>query len=104
MAPVSRTIAGAAVGQQGAEQHLAVAGVLDGQRGGGGRDELAQRDDVALTGETLERPGDEHLGATVLRAVARLVATSRAARARLARADLAVAGRGRRAVVAGLGA
>ncbi len=67
--------------QQRAEGDGAVA---DPERGGGGRHELAQRHQVALGGQPLEGPDHERAAG---RAVARLVALARPARARLARPD-----------------
>ena len=73
--------------QQRAQLHRAV-GALERQRRGRGRHQLAQRDDVALRRQALERPGHEDRRRAPGRAVAGLVALAGAARARLARADL----------------
>ena len=94
ISPLSRTIAGTAIGSSEQSTTLRSRVVLQGQRRGRGRHQLAQRDDVALRRQPLEGPVDERRRRAARRAVARLVALARAARAGLARADLAL---GRRA-------
>ena len=66
-----------------------------GQRRGRRGHQLAHRDDVALRGQPLERPGDVDASGAALGSVAGLVALARAARAGLARPDLAGSGRSR---------
>ena len=101
--PLSRTIAGAAIGSS--EQSVTLRGrcrlfSVSGAVAAG--HQLAQRDHVALRRHALERAGDEDRGRAAGGAVAGLVALARAARAGLARADLAL---GERAGgVTGLGA
>jgi hypothetical protein len=76
--------------QQRAQHDLAVAphGVGQGHRRRGGRHELAQRDDVTLTRQPLERTRDVRRRGAGRAAVAGLVPPTGAARARLAGADL----------------
>ena len=71
--------------QDGREGHGA--SVLHGERCGRGRNELAERDEIAFRRKTLERTRRPSARARRLLAVAGLIAAARAAGARLAQPD-----------------